>query len=88
MGFEIVTLNIPEYSPEGEALQRVMKSHKLGPEEAIRHILRGHDQHGNLPAERMLGAFSDPSDAALLDEVVKMAYEMRFTLGRPSTIHQ
>lgn len=85
MGFEIVKLNIPENSPEGEAVQRVMKSHKLGPEEAIRHILRTHDLGEDRPGEQILGAFSDPTDAALLDEVVKVAYDLR-AIDRPRSL--
>lgn len=77
MSFDIPKLHIPDNSPEAHAVEQVMQSQHVGPEEAVRHILREADNRN--PAQRMIGLFSNDEDAALMDEVMSMVEVSRAT---------
>lgn len=81
-----------ELAPETEAwISREAEDRGIAPEDLARKMLddrvahlagvsdRIDDSAPRTPAEMLIGLFSDPEDAALLDEVTAMAYEGRRT---------
>jgi hypothetical protein len=79
----IQEFTIDDGADEGRALRRVMEEHGLNPAQAIIRILRINGGSKELtPGQRMLGAFSAPKDAAMMDEAVEIALQGR---REPST---
>ncbi|HEY3779849.1 MAG TPA: hypothetical protein VGL56_02105 [Fimbriimonadaceae bacterium] len=77
MSFEIPPIYIPDNSPEAQAVEQVMQAQHIGPEEAVRTILRSADKRN--PAQRMIGLFSSDEDAAIMDDVMELVEEGRKT---------
>lgn len=75
MSFDI-PLHIPDGSPEGKLIEQVMRSENVSAEQAVLRILRDAEMKGN-PAQRLIGLFSSPEDAALMDEVDRLVVESR-----------
>jgi hypothetical protein len=75
MSFLIEKLQIDENTPEGRALKAIVRRDHVTPEEAVRKALRTLARP--TPAEEMIGAFSSPEDAALLDEAMEIARQAR-----------
>ena len=69
MGFGIPNLHIDESSPEGRVVREIGDREGVTPEEAVRVALR-RDEKGKTSAEAMIGMFSSPEDAALIDEIM------------------
>lgn len=78
MSFVIPELHIPDNSPEARAVERVMRDEQVGPDAAVRRILRS-AADVSTPAQRMIGLFSSDEDAALIDDVRTLVAEARRT---------
>ena len=78
MAFDL-HISIPDHSPAGQAVQRLVSDEHVTPEQAVTRILNeAARQHGKkTPAQEMWGAFSSPEDAAMLEEIVTEAYALR-----------
>lgn len=86
MAFDIL-VHITENSPRGRLVQMIAEHRRITLEQAVdgiidasiathtHSILQG--QHVKSPAETLLGLFSSPEDAALMDEVMEIACEGR-----------
>ena len=75
-----LTIDLPE--EQHATLAAKARAHGISPEEYARQVLL----HELVPAtvfEQGLGLFSSPEDAALLDEVVSIAYQERRRPGKP-----
>jgi len=80
MSFDFSHLRIEESSPEGQIIQAIIESDSVTPEEALRRALRNPRSGAVLPqnaAQRMIGLFNQPENAALMDEVMELARESR-----------
>ncbi len=79
MAFDL-HINIPENSPAGQAVRRVVVTENLTPEQAVRRILTDAAKgQAKTPAEEMWGAFSSDEDSAITDEAMKHVRAMRQT---------
>jgi hypothetical protein len=80
MTYEL-TLVIHEDSPEGRNIETLAEAERISREEAARKLLAGVPHAALSPASpaarRILGAFSAPEDAALMDEAVALAMQER-----------
>lgn len=80
MSYEL-TLDIREDSPEGRNIETLAETEHVSREEAARKLLAGLPRTVPSPANsasrRILGAFSAPEDAALMDEAVALAMQER-----------
>ena len=70
-----IHLRIDQNTPEGRVIEQAVQAQHVSPDEAVRNVLR--QRAKKTPAEEMLGAFSSPEDAALIDEVMELARERR-----------
>ena len=91
MAFDVL-IHIAEDTQRGRAIQRFVEEQHVTPEQAVEQLIEAGIQaraqlienspNGKTPAEMLLGLFSNPEDAALMDEVIAIAYEGR---GETST---
>lgn len=82
-----VLIRIAENSRRGKAIQRMALKQNATPQQVVERIIdaeidnqAGADEpivDGKTPAERLIGLFSSPEDASLIDEVTALAYEGR-----------
>lgn len=72
-----IHLQFPEDSPEAKMIYLVANQSKITPEAAAAQLIAEGAIHHRTPAQLMLGAMSSDEDAAILDEIVKEAYENR-----------
>ena len=76
-----LTIDLPE--EQQAALTAKARAQGISPEEYARQVL----QHELVPPtvfEQGLGLFGSPADAALLDEVVSLAYEEKRRPSKPA----
>lgn len=78
MAFDL-HLTIPENSPAGQVVQRLVLAEHVTPEQAVTRILTdAAKQHGKkTPAQELIGAFSSPEDVTMIDEGMDMARRLR-----------
>jgi hypothetical protein len=76
-----ITLDIDENSPQARNIERLAETEKVSREEAALKLLANHPNgrsyKASPAARRILGAFSSPEDAAIMDEAVALAMEER-----------
>lgn len=77
MNFDFADLHIEGSSPEGQNLQSIIDREHVSPEEALRRALRHAVKDQPNPAQRLIGLFSSPEDALLMDEVMELGRESR-----------
>lgn len=77
MSFDFSNLHIESGSPEGQVIQAIVEREHVAPEEALRRALRQVGQPN--AAQRMIGLFSSPEDAELIDETMALVRESRQT---------
>ena len=78
MAFDL-HLSIPESSPMGQAVQRLVLIENVTPEQAVTQMLTEAARHRArlTPAEELIGAFSSPEDVILIDEAMDTARRLR-----------
>jgi len=72
-------IHIDDRSPESYALESIIRRDRVSPEEAVRRALRHPALAKRTPADEMIGAFSSPEDAAIIDEAMQSVHELRDT---------
>jgi len=72
-------ITIPDNSPAGQAVQRIVSTEHLTPEQAVTRMLtEAARRHGKkTPAEELIGAFSSLEDAAMIDDTMESARRLR-----------
>lgn len=80
MAFDL-HITIPDNSPAAQVVQRVVASEHITPEQAVTRILTeaARQQGKKTPAEELIGAFSSPEDAAIIDAAMEHVRELRKT---------
>ena len=80
MSFDL-HISIPENSPVGQVVQRMVSVEHVTPEQAVNRLLNaGVNQPAKKsPALEMLGAFSSDEDSAITDEAMEHVRTMRQT---------
>ena len=78
MTYEL-TLSIAESSPQGQNIESYAASERISREEAALRLLATtkRPSRATPAARRILGAFSAPEDAALMDEVIEIIHHDR-----------
>lgn len=77
-------ISIPEDSPAGHALKRMVATGCVTPEQAAeRLIAEGAQLHGDgTPAEKLIGAFASPEDRDAMDRAIASARAHRAQFDR------
>ena len=87
MAFDVL-VHITEDSRRGHIIRKIAEQQHATPEQVVEQVIdAGIDAHtrrlndlaSKNPAEMLLGLFSRPEDAALMDDVTAIAYRGRHT---------
>jgi hypothetical protein len=78
MSFDL-RISIPDDSPAGKVVQRMVSADHVTPEQAVTRILNDAAtlQGAKTPAQELIGAFSSPEDVAMIDEGMETAKRLR-----------
>lgn len=78
MSYEL-HISIPENSPVGQIVQRMISAEQMTPEQALTSILtEAVKQRGKkTPAQELIGAFSSPEDVVMIDEGMEAVRRLR-----------
>ena len=73
MSYDIKALHLDDDSPEGRAVRTIVAREGVTPEDAVRFALR----KAVRDPKAIIGGFSSPADAAILDEAMAFVHENR-----------
>jgi len=81
MAFDL-HITIPDNSVEANVLEAMVNRDHVTPEEVVRRALRQMVVPELTPAQELIGAFSSPEDAAVLDQAMASVREHRADYDR------